>query len=309
MNLKEAYSILEIPATSTPEEAKKKYRELTKKWHPDINKESGAEEKFKKINEAYQVVSSGKGSDREDRVSQHVYNPFGQQIVYEAENISLSATVSFAESVLGCKKEIKFNRKTKCKDCNGQGEFAINNGCDKCGGKGQITNRNANMIFVQTCDKCFGKVEIKSCSTCNGEGAVQSEVSMSVSVPGGVQDDNILRLGGVGNFVGSWGPIDQHTDVHLRIRVISEPGLRLEGNNVVSDLSISLLEALTGCKKTVKTIVGDKSVDIVPKSRNKDEIIISHLGVNRVGNHMVILDIQYPEDVSNLVNILTNKDN
>jgi DnaJ-class molecular chaperone len=91
--------------------------------------------------------------------------------------------------------------------------------------------------------------------------------------------------------------------------VISEPGLRLEGNNVVSDLSISLLEALTGCKKTVKTIVGDKSVDIVPKSRNKDEIIISHLGVNRVGNHMVILDIQYPEDVSNLVNILTNKDN
>ena len=68
MNLKEAYKILEIPQTATPEEAKKKYRELAKEFHPDVNKDAGAEAKFKKINEAYQVVSSGKGTDREDHI-------------------------------------------------------------------------------------------------------------------------------------------------------------------------------------------------------------------------------------------------
>ena len=67
MNLKEAYSILEIPQGTPPEDAKKKYRELTKKYHPDINKDAGAEDKFKKINEAYQVVSSGKSNDRAEQ--------------------------------------------------------------------------------------------------------------------------------------------------------------------------------------------------------------------------------------------------
>src|SRR5574338_123111 len=107
MNLKEAYSILEIPSTSTPEEAKKKYRELTKMYHPDINKEAGAEDKFKKINEAYQVVSSGKSTDREDVMRQarrDPFNPFGRHVSFEAENIVRETRISFKDSVFGTKK-------------------------------------------------------------------------------------------------------------------------------------------------------------------------------------------------------------
>jgi DnaJ-class molecular chaperone len=88
------------------------------------------------------------------------------------------------------------------------------------------------------------------------------------------------------------------------VRVTPEPGLRLDGINVVSDLEISLLDALRGCKKTVNTIQGDKEIEIQPQSRHKDEVVIPHLGVNGAGNQRVILDVKYPSNVGNLIDVL-----
>jgi len=310
MNLKEAYSILEIPQGTPPEDAKKKYRELTKKYHPDINKDAGAEDKFKKINEAYQVVSSGKSNDRAEQPqwqqNQNPYNPFGRQ-AKQVSHIEARTTVSFKDSVLGCKKELKFNRKTKCKDCNGEGEIAKNNGCEKCGGKGQVVTRQGFSVMIETCSKCYGRTQADACNTCNSEGTLEAEVTITVSIPGGIQNGNILRLGGMGNFAGHFGPIEQHSDVYLHLNVTPEKDLELQGNDVVTKLSISLLEALKGCHKPVKTILGTRDIQIKSKSKNKEEVIISHLGVNRQGNQRVILDIEYPENVDNLINILSEE--
>jgi molecular chaperone DnaJ len=308
MNLKEAYSILELPQSATPDEVKKKFRELTKKYHPDVSKEPDAEAKFKKINEAHQVVSSGKSTDREEIQAPQGWNPFGgrqQHFVRQPENISLSTTVSFKDSVFGTKKELKYNRHIKCQDCNGEGAVQLNNGCDKCGGKGLIMGRQGNMIFSRTCDKCYGKVQVKECEACNAEGTVSTEAVVSVTIPGGVQDSNVLRLQGMGNYVGNFaGFADQYTDAFLQIKVTPEKGLGLLGQDVVCTLEISLLEALTGCNKTVKTLLGDKEVKIDPRSRNKDEVILPNLGVNRTGNQRVILDVKYPSDIGKIINVL-----
>ena len=311
MNLNEAYSILEIPSTATAEEAKKKYREFTKKYHPDINKEPDAEAKFKKINEAYQVISSGKSTDREDvmrrQTSRDPFNPFGRQVMYEAENINISTTISFKDSVLGCKKELKFNRKTKCQNCNGQGEIQLNNGCTKCGGRGQIVGRQGPMVTIQTCDKCFGRTQVDACKVCSSSGVLDAEASISVTVPGGIQDGNILRLGGIGHFVGSFGPMEQHTDVHLHVSVTPQNSLRIEGMHVVSELEISLLDALKGCQKTVPTILGDKEITIKPRSRHKEEVVIPNVGVNRIGSQRVVLDVKYPADINQLISTLSDR--
>jgi len=308
MNLQQAYSILEIPQTSTPEEAKKKYRDLTKKFHPDVNKDPGAEDKFKKINEAYQIVSSGKGTDKEPLQWQRQsgFNPFGNQHqVHMAENIDLFCTISFKDAVLGCKKELKFNRNIKCKACNGQGEITLNNGCKKCGGRGQIIGKNGNMVFAQTCDSCFGKSETKSCSTCKNNGFVDSQASIEVNIIPGRQNGDILRLAGMGHYFGAFGPFEQNTDAHLHITVTAEKDLFLDGMHVVTNLNISLLDAINGCKKTVKTIDGEKEVEVKPLSKNKEEVIVPKLGVNREGNQRVILEVQYPEDISSLVSALS----
>ena len=308
MKKKEAYSTLEISETSTDEEAKKAFRQLSKKLHPD-NKDTGDEAKFKKINEAYQAINNNKF---DDNIQQHPgsggVNPFYQQQFIQLENIEIHTTLSFKDAILGCKKEFKFSRQTKCKSCNGAGEIKKNNGCTKCGGKGQIVNRQGFSVMIRTCDKCFGRSPADPCSDCSQQGRVEGEASINVSIPGGVQAGNILRLGGMGHFVGFFmGQIEQHTDVFLHIQVTPETGLILDGAHVVSNLEISLLEALRGCRKTVKTILGEKEVDIKPKSKNKEEVIIPRLGVNGVGNQRVILDVIYPEDVTKLIGTLANE--
>ena len=313
MNLKEAYSTLEIPQTSTPEEAKKKFRELSKKWHPDVNKDADAEAKFKKINEAYQVVSSGKSTDREDvqwQGAQQPFNPFGghpfgqQRRTFNAQPINIKTTISFKESILGCEKDLKFNRNAKCASCDGAGEMAINNGCVVCGGKGQVVKRQGSMIFIQTCSKCNGQTQKKDCDTCKAKGVLETETSVRVSIPGGIVDGNILNLRGMGHFVGSFGPMEQNSDTHLHVKVASEPGLSLEGTNVITTLELSLQEALQGCKKIVNTINGYQDIEVSPKTRNKDEVIIPHLGVNKTGNQRVILDVKYPENIPALIEFL-----
>ncbi len=304
MNLKEAYSILEIPQSATPEEAKKRYKELTKKYHPDVNKEAGAEDKFKKINEAYSVVT---GKSEPAQPQGHPFDPFGgmrQQKFRVHEVIELNATISFKDSVLGCKQDLKYNRKSKCPNCNGHGQYTLNNGCDKCGGRGQVVIRQGSMVMIQACDKCYGRVQTQSCADCKADGTMDSEASITVTIPGGVQNGNILRLGGMGNYVGNMLGFDQHTDVHLHLKVTPEPGLRLDGADVIADLQVSLLEALRGCKKTVKTIMGDKDITIDPQSKNKDEVTIPRLGVNRTGNQKVVLNVTYPKDIGGLIDFL-----
>ena len=325
MNLKEAYSILELErsdnATADAEAAKKKFRELAKKYHPDINKAPDAEAKFKKINEAYKVVSTGQGTDYESVARQrqpgfsgfsgfNPFDPFNRQGASQrlVTHIELHTTISFKDSVLGCNQELKFNRQNKCPDCDGQGARVLNNGCQVCGGKGVLTMQRGNMIFTQQCNKCHGHSQTEDCSKCQSTGILDVETSVSVSIPGGILNGNILRLGGMGNFAGGIMGMDQYTDAHLHIHVTPDDQLSLQGADVVFSLEISLLEALQGTKKSVKTVLGESQIDIKPLSRNKDEVIISQMGVNRMGNQRVILDVKYPKDINNLIGVLNTKD-
>jgi molecular chaperone DnaJ len=320
MNLNEANSILGVSPGISPEDAKKKYRELTRKYHPDINKEDGAEDRFKKINEAYQCIINGKGSDPEPPARSPfnpfqgisgfpgVHNPFGgRQGTRPPENISLNINVSFKESVLGCQKDISFSRQGKCQSCEGEGSIKSHNNCDKCGGKGLIVGRQGNMIFTRTCDKCMGQNATTSCDICSGVGSINTQVSGNVQIPGGVINGSILRLNGFGNYIGSFLGADQYSEAHLHIRVESIEGLRLENQDVVSELNISLLEALTGKKEKVNTISGEVEIGIPQMTRHKDEMKISNLGVNGIGFHRIIVNVNYPDDqeqIDNLINVL-----
>lgn len=319
MKVAEAYSILELSSTASPDDVKKRYRELTKKYHPDINKEPGAEDKFKKINEAYQVVTSGKSTDpMSGPAPSYNWNPFsgfggtgagwGNTKVVEIENIDLYTTISFMESVLGTKKEMKFNRRNKCQDCSGNGIRNVNNGCATCGGSGKLIDRNKGSVFIRTCSTCRGQVKTESCTTCASTGILETEASIHVSIPGGVINGTILRLSGMGNFAGNFlFGMDQYTDAFLHVTVLPEIGLTLENQDVISKLEISLLEALRGCTKSVKTIMGYRDIEINPKSRNREEIIIPKMGVNQVGNQRVILDVKYPQDINKLIEILSKE--
>lgn len=305
MNLQEAYSILELSRDATPEDAKKQYKKLAKELHPDVNKDPGAEDRFKKINEAYKIVSTGESTDRAP--PQNSWDGFfNNNVDRQITMLHLHTIISFYDSVVGTKQDLKYKRETKCATCGGQGISLVNNGCDKCGGKGKVMIQNGHSIMIKTCEKCQGKVNTKSCSPCSGAGVMQSDVSVSVIIPPGVQNENTLRLSGMGNFIGSFGPIDQYADVYLHIKVTPEEGLSVENQDVVSSINLSLLEALTGCDKNIKTIMGNKNITIKPKSRHKEEIQLPNLGVNKKGCQRVILNINYPDNVDKLIESLKN---
>jgi len=318
MNLKEAYATLKLAEGTTPEEAKKQYKKLAKEFHPDVNKGDGAEDKFKKINEAYECVKNGKGNDPIPQDTP-VWNPFGgsnpfgnpfgrQTHVIQLEHIELKLTITFKESILGCKKEVKYSRSLKCQPCDGGGDIKLNNGCKKCGGKGQTVIKRGPSVMIMTCTDCYGKSNTETCKSCNGSGLAHADVSISVSVPAGIIDGNTLKLKGMGNYAGSFmGIQEQYTDAMCHLTVIAEPGLFLQDKNIVSHLTIPLLDALQGCTRTVKTIHGDKEISIRPQARNRDEVIIPYYGVSGLGDQKVILDVKYPENIDKLVNALTDE--
>jgi len=306
MNLKEAYVTLELPEGTTPEEAKKKYRKLTKTFHPDISKEPGAEDKFKKINEAYECIKNGKGNDPEPITNnRHTYH---RQQVIQLDNIELKITIDFKESVLGCKKELKYSRKAKCSTCDGVGEIRLNNGCQLCGGKGKVTAQQRGMVFISTCPKCQGRSNAAVCHICKGETTMHADVSIHVSVPAGILDGNILKLQNMGHYIGSvMGFMEQYTSAFCHVTVLPEEGLSIEDKSVIFTLTLPLVDALRGCTKTVKTILGDKEIEVKPQSRNRDEVIIPHLGVAGVGDQRIILDVQYPQNTDRLIGVLVDE--
>jgi len=288
MNVQEAFKEFELKPDASDEEIKKQYKTLSKKYHPDRNKDSSAEDKFKKINAAHEVLKN------RNNVQQNNF----QEIVLE--HIQTSTNISFVESVLGCKKDISYSRIGKCSHCQGQGQKLENNGCKDCNGTGMKTVYQQRSIFRSTCDKCHGRQKTSICAPCNGQGSAHTNVNITVSIPGGVVDKSILRLQGMGNYFQHF-IMEHHTDVHLTVHVKKHEDLYIEENNVCFKLPISLKEAVSGITKKVPSIDGDKDIVIPKLSKNKDEIIIKNLGVSRKGNQKIILDVSYPENIEELI--------
>lgn len=326
MNHKEAYQTLELSDNATKEEAKKAFRKLAAKYHPDVNKEPDAEDKFKKINEAYQVIESGKPSGPsayQDPFNNHTYsqyqggfdisdlfNKFHHQQSSKrilAEDINLNITISFKESVLGCKKPLKYNRNIMCQECEGSGRKKLHNGCTKCNGSGTFIRQMGNVIMQQTCPDCLGRNKVETCANCTSQGFVSTETSIEVTVPAGIKTSNILRLNGIGNFAGVIFNSEQYSNVNLHITVTPQAGLSLDSNDVVTVINLSLVEALVGTKLTVPTIDGDKEIEIPKLTKNKEEVILSNLGVNRLGKERVIINVNYPDNVDTLIDFLNKE--
>ena len=321
MKLEDCYSTLGLSPNASDDDAKKKYRELSKQWHPDVNKSPEADEKFKKINEAYDRIKNknfeqeqvnnfsgfggfgGFGINFEDLINFH--NNGNRRTVKNRNHppIETSISISFKESVFGCKKELNFDRYIKCQTCSGEGAKNTDNGCKVCHGMGKVTSQRGNMMFTTTCPSCKGKTSFEDCKDCSGDGHVTSNTSISVNIPAGITN-NTLRLAGIGNYIGNHPFGDNYSDVYVHVHVIEDNNFQLQENDVISQLSVSLLEALEGCNKKIITLDGEKEITVPSMSKNKEEIILPNLGVRRQGNQRVMLNVEYPQDCKDLISHL-----
>jgi molecular chaperone DnaJ len=317
MDIRAAYKLLEVSEDISDDDLKKAYKALALKYHPDRYKED--ETRFSKINEAYQAV-------QEYRSNPHTYSPFQgfnggfniniedilggftnarsrKQASPNHSAINIDVNISFKEAIIGVLKEIEFDRFVKCDACNGQGLEFKSNGCTSCNGFGKIITNSNNMMFSQTCMKCFGRnIQNEKCPKCSAKGAIKSKVNTTINIPPGIVDNSILQIRGAGHYNGTSMFGETYTNVNVRIRVEKDDFLYLEDNNVICSINIALIEALKGCNKTVKTIDGNKEIIIPVLSKNNDEIKIKGLGVkNTDGAQIIKLNVLYPKDTQSLI--------
>lgn len=327
MKLSEAYDVLGLKDGASEDEVKKRSRELMKKYHPDVNKEKGAEEQFKRINEATERIKSGEP----DMPTHQTGNPFSYYdnlgSIFETmfgatmngrpsrrsnrrppENIQLRIVLSFEESVVGAQKTVKYQVNDACQTCEGAGTVIEGNGCNACGGRGIIDQvrvmGNIHSTTRSMCPKCMGQVKMKGCRTCGGAKTATRERTQQIHIPPGAKDGSSLRVRGAGHAIVEPMP-SGHTDVILNVVVTPDPrGLKMVNNDVVYVAKINLIDALRGIKLKVPTVFGEREIDVPPKTRHSDKVVISGHGVAPNGNQIVTLDVAYPDDISTLVKTL-----
>lgn len=313
MNLSEAYKELGLSEGASKEEVNKVFRKLAAKYHPDVNKDPDAEDKFKKINEAKRII---------DNPPQNNFNPFGGFGINDIINIrqttpkvrkphpQINVSLSFVESVLGCKRSISYTRYNFCSICDGTGDDkSTSKVCETCDGSGNLTRQQGNARFMMTCPACHGNgAKFNPCG-CEG-GLVKEDSAHEINIPGGVVSGQI-GLENAGNYFGSniignnkshqYGPLI----INLDVEEDEEMSLDEDGN-VISNLQISLLESLTGTSKEVNTVKGKLKLKVPKNTKNASKISAKGYGVNGVMNHIFTIAVDYPEDTSSLIEFLEN---
>jgi molecular chaperone DnaJ len=318
MKLDEARQILEIDQNASEEDIKKAFRKKAASAHPDRNpNDANAEEKFKNINKAYQILS---GTEKaEDDISQNINseifyqhwhdmfnNFFGNREVIERDDIGLRLMASFKECVLGGEREIDFNRQVYCKDCNGKGlEQNSITKCSHCQGAGvirkSITNGPVRQIFQQACQHCRGTgFSGFACKKCAGNGFLVLKKTLKLKIPPIGDRNTTLMIHNQGNEYANGVVSNVLIDV---IPTSQEANMTIDGNNVFSKEAVSLDILLFGGELKVKLIDGEETIKIPPESKLGSMIPIYGRGVKagkfkQAGNHMVELDLKYPKNLT-----------
>jgi len=333
MKKEEAYSTLELNDSASESDIKKSFRSLAAKTHPDKNNnDPKAESKFKKINEAYQILTgkqkaeddfpnpfgggfSGFGGFDGSNINDFITDFFGgnknKTSQQQVSDMSVNIKLSFKESVLGVNKSFSYLVKVHCVKCDGQGiDMSKTQRCKKCKGTGNISQTTHMGSFFRTvslpCNECNGKGIVgEKCPTCLGNTFITKKKEVSLKIPplGNLAKKFLIKNEGneIGNIVGNVIVVVFPTiDGDDKFK-----GMMVDNRNIVSGVEISLDKLLFGGKLDVETIHGVKNIPIKKMTRPGDKITINNCGVNcgediysktfKKGHHIVIVQIKYPE--------------
>jgi len=298
-NKRDYYEVLGVSRTATDEEIKKAFRRLAKQYHPDANKEQGAEARFIEINESYEVLSDAQKRAAYDRyghaglgngmggagfsdlggfnsindlfetffagatgTSRRTGTQRGADLRYEL-------TITFEEAVFGCQKEIELPRWETCTHCRGSGAQpgTSTSRCSVCQGSGEL-RRVQQSIFgqfvnVTMCERCRGegRVITTPCEKCRGQGRVRNNRRVVVNIPAGVDDGINVRVTGEGE-VSSRGGTPGNLYVVLTVK--PHPFFKRQGNDIIYELPISFTQAALGDEVEVPTVDGKSTMLKVP---------------------------------------------
>ncbi len=344
MERKDYYKILGVSKNATTDEIKRAYRELARKYHPDVNPgNKEAEERFKDINEAYEVLSDPEKRRNYDLMGDSFFQPkseggfgytysgksffedlfgdffsdlfsFGtksREREDKGQDIETEITITFKEAFEGTEKVINLNIDKPCFSCNQTGlnksEASI---CPKCHGTGLISDKKGSIIIQKSCDSCkgMGYVNLKVCSNCKGKGITYESEKLVIKIPAGIEDRQrlVIKNKGKASKTGKRG------DLYINVFVEPHPYFKRDGLDLYLELPLSITEAALGGKVEVPLPEGKKvNLNIPPLVSQGQKLRIAKKGMkdpsgNR-GDLYCILSIETPEKLSNEAKELLEK--
>ena len=333
------YDILGISRNADQDDLKRAYRRLARKYHPDVNKDPGAEDTFKEINRAYEVLSEPETRARYDRFGeaglgaagaggfQDMGDMGGFADIFESffsgfsgsgggqgprrrgptrgDDLRLDLRLDFKEAVFGGEKEIKISHLETCGTCTGSGAKPGTRPttCGTCGGTGQVRRATrtpfGSFTQVSACPTCNGTGEVieDRCDVCGGSGQTQETKKLKITVPAGVDNGTRLRVSSEGDAGLRGGPAG---DLYVYLFVAEDAAFKRDGINILSDLKISYLQAILGCKLTIETVVGPMEIDVPAGTQPGTILTLDNRGVPKLGNpvsrgdHLLTVQVDIP---------------
>lgn len=328
------YQTLGVERDATDEEIKRAYKKLARQCHPDMNPgDSSAEQRFKEVAGAYEVLADRDRRARYDRFgtdSPGAGDPFGGGLsdIFEAffgsgtgfggqgqarassprgEDIEAHIDLDLEDVVFGGERDIKVRTAVSCEPCDGSGAEPGTRPvvCDECGGTGQVRRVRQSvlgqMVTATACRTCGGAGErIEApCDECGGLGRTIEHRTYKVEVPVGVDDGTTLRLGGRG-AVGMRG--GAHGDLYVHVRVRPHPIFHRDGDDLVHALYVPFTQAVLGAEVEYETLDGTESL-VIPRGTESGTVFrFRNLGVPHVhgrgrGDLRVEIVVDVPDDL------------
>ena len=327
------YELLGVGRTATAPEIKKAFRGLARELHPDVSEDPEAEARFKEVVEAYEVLSSPERRELYDRFG-HAglrsggFEPtsfdfgslgdlfsafFGDDLfgvggrprgAARGADIAAEVEIELVDSARGVTRDVPLRVAVPCGTCGGSGAESGTHPvtCPTCGGAGRV-QQVSNTVFgqfvrAQTCPRCDGSGRIVEhpCTTCGGDGRVVEERAVAVEIPPGIHDGQRIRLGGEGH-AGEVG--GRAGDLYVLVRVKPDPRFVREGNDLISQVDLTITQAALGTTATVPTIDGDVELEFEPGTQPGQVRVIRGAGMPVLqgrgrGDHRLLVNVMVP---------------
>lgn len=338
MAKRDYYEILGVSRDATDEEIKRAYRRLALELHPDRNPgNKEAEERFKEVTEAYEVLSNSEKRAIYDRYGHaglsgnfsqsEGFEGFGFGTTFsdifndifsdffggsttrhrpeQGEDLLYRLEISFLEAAKGVEKDITIQKKVRCDTCRGDG---IKPGtrpiiCSTCGGTGTVRYHHGFFTIGRTCNVCrgTGKIIREYCPECGGNGLTYKTKSIKINVPAGVDTGTKLRLAGEGNHGVRGG---RPGDLYVEIVVKPHEFFKRKNNDIICEVPISFVMAALGCEIEVPTIDGKTKLKIPEGTQNGTVFKLKGKGfpdihTKRKGDQLVYITVEIPTHLSN----------